>query len=32
MKKVIAGIQQIGIGNSDVHEATEWYKNYFGHA
>lgn len=30
MKKVIAGIQQIGIGNSDVHEATEWYKNYFG--
>ena len=30
MEKVIAGIQQIGIGNPDVHEATEWYKNYFG--
>lgn len=30
MEKVIAGIQQIGIGNPDVHEATEWYRRYFG--
>ncbi|MFN1835588.1 VOC family protein [Balneola sp. MJW-20] len=30
MKKVITGIQQIGIGVSDVYEATEWYRKYFG--
>lgn len=30
MKKVISGIQQIGIGNPNVHEATEWYRKYFG--
>ena len=30
MEKVIAGIQQIGIGNPNVVEATEWYRNYFG--
>ncbi len=30
MEKIIAGIQQIGIGNPDVHEATQWYKEYFG--
>ena len=30
MEKVIAGIQQIGIGNPNVYEATEWYRNYFG--
>ncbi len=30
MEKVISGIQQIGIGNPDVYEATEWYRNYFG--
>lgn len=30
MEKVIAGIQQIGIGNPDVHEATDWYKKHFG--
>lgn len=30
MEKVIAGIQQIGIGNPDVYEATNWYKNHFG--
>lgn len=30
MEKVIAGIQQIGIGNPNVEEATEWYRKYFG--
>ncbi|MDR9417610.1 VOC family protein [Gracilimonas sp.] len=30
MEKVIAGIQQIGIGIPDVHKATEWYRKYFG--
>lgn len=30
MEKVIAGIQQIGIGNPDVHGATDWYRRYFG--
>lgn len=30
MEKVIAGIQQIGIGNPDVHEATDWYRRNFG--
>lgn len=28
--KVIAGIQQIGIGIPDVHKATKWYKDHFG--
>lgn len=27
---VISGIQQIGIGVKDVHEAWGWYKRYFG--
>lgn len=30
MEKVIAGIQQIGIGNTNVEETTEWYRQYFG--
>ncbi len=30
MEKVIAGIQQIGIGNPNVHEATDWYRRNFG--
>lgn len=30
MEKVIAGIQQIGIGNPDSPRAAEWYRNYFG--
>ncbi|MEQ9308028.1 MAG: VOC family protein [Balneolaceae bacterium] len=30
MEKVISGIQQIGIGNPNVEEATEWYRKYFG--
>ncbi len=30
MEKVISGIQQIGIGNPNVVEATEWYRKYFG--
>ncbi len=30
MEKVIAGIQQVGIGNPDVYEATEWYRKHFG--
>tara|TARA_R110002096_G_scaffold172757_2_gene346657 strand:- start:24741 stop:25814 length:1074 start_codon:yes stop_codon:yes gene_type:complete len=30
MEKVIAGIQQIGIGNPNVYEATNWYREYFG--
>jgi len=30
MKKIISGIQQIGIGVSDVHEAWKWYRQYFG--
>lgn len=30
MEKVIAGIQQIGIGNPNAVEATEWYRKYFG--
>ena len=28
--KVISGIQQIGIGNTDVVQTTEWYRRYFG--
>jgi len=30
MEKIISGIQQIGIGNPNVIEATEWYRKYFG--
>ncbi len=30
MEKVISGIQQIGIGVSDVYEATDWYREQFG--
>lgn len=30
MEPVIAGIQQIGIGNPDVEKTTEWYRDYFG--
>ena len=30
MEKIISGIQQIGIGNPNVVEATEWYRKYFG--
>lgn len=30
MEKIIYGIQQIGIGNPDVYEATHWYSQYFG--
>lgn len=30
MQKVIAGIQQIGIGIPDVHKATDWYRQHFG--
>src|SRR5690554_843621 len=30
MEKVIAGIQQIGIGIPDVYKATDWYRKYFG--
>jgi catechol 2,3-dioxygenase-like lactoylglutathione lyase family enzyme len=30
MQKVIAGIQQVGIGVSNVVEAFDWYKKYFG--
>jgi catechol 2,3-dioxygenase-like lactoylglutathione lyase family enzyme len=29
-EKTISGIQQIGIGVADVHEAWRWYKDYFG--
>jgi catechol 2,3-dioxygenase-like lactoylglutathione lyase family enzyme len=29
-KKIISGIQQIGIGVSNVKEAWKWYKDYFG--
>jgi hypothetical protein len=28
--KVISGIQQIGIGNTDVVQTTEWYRRHFG--
>ncbi len=31
MTKIIAGIQQIGIGVSDVYEARDWYKNNLGY-
>jgi catechol 2,3-dioxygenase-like lactoylglutathione lyase family enzyme len=30
MQKVIAGIQQVGIGVANVVEAFNWYKKYFG--
>jgi catechol 2,3-dioxygenase-like lactoylglutathione lyase family enzyme len=30
MTKIISGIQQIGIGVSDVYEAWEWYRKIFG--
>lgn len=30
MSKVISGIQQIGIGVSNVHEAWKWYRENFG--
>jgi catechol 2,3-dioxygenase-like lactoylglutathione lyase family enzyme len=30
MEKVIAGIQQIGIGIPDVQKATDWYRRNFG--
>lgn len=30
MEKVIAGIQQIGIGIPDVYKATNWYRKHFG--
>jgi catechol 2,3-dioxygenase-like lactoylglutathione lyase family enzyme len=29
-KKIISGIQQIGIGIPDVHKAWKWYRNFFG--
>jgi catechol 2,3-dioxygenase-like lactoylglutathione lyase family enzyme len=29
-EKIISGIQQIGIGVTDVHRAWGWYKKYFG--
>ncbi|MBN2215476.1 MAG: VOC family protein [Bacteroidales bacterium] len=29
-EKVISGIQQVGIGVTDVYEAWRWYKEYFG--
>jgi catechol 2,3-dioxygenase-like lactoylglutathione lyase family enzyme len=31
MTKIISGIQQIGIGVSDVYEARDWYKNNLGY-
>jgi catechol 2,3-dioxygenase-like lactoylglutathione lyase family enzyme len=30
MSKIISGIQQIGIGVSNVQEAFDWYKDHFG--
>lgn len=30
-RKVISGIQQVGIGVSNVHEAWAWYKKHFGY-
>jgi catechol 2,3-dioxygenase-like lactoylglutathione lyase family enzyme len=30
MKRLINGIQQVGIGVEDAHAAFEWYKKYFG--
>lgn len=31
MAKIIAGIQQIGIGVSDLYEARDWYKKHLGY-
>lgn len=30
MEKIISGIQQVGIGIPDVHEAWTWYRKHFG--
>lgn len=30
MSFIISGIQQVGIGNPNVHEAFKWYRHYFG--
>ena len=30
MSKIISGIQQIGIGIPNVHEAWKWYRQNFG--
>lgn len=30
MQKVISGIQQVGIGIPNVHEAWDWYRKHFG--
>jgi len=30
MGHIISGIQQVGIGNSNVHEAFKWYRQHFG--
>lgn len=30
MKKIISGIQQMGIGNRDVHQLWTWYRKAFG--
>ena len=29
-EKIIYGIQQVGIGVENVHEAWAWYRKYFG--
>ena len=29
-KKIITGIQQLGIGIPNVHEAWAWYRRHFG--
>ena len=29
-KKIISGIQQIGVGVRDLHEAWAWYRKVFG--
>ena len=29
-EKIISGIQQVGIGVPNVHEAWKWYKEHFG--
>ena len=30
MEKIISGIQQIGIGNTDLEKNWAWYRKYFG--
>src|ERR1700741_1221921 len=30
MSFIISGIQQVGIGNPNVHEAFKWYRHHFG--